>query len=137
MPEYYRNGWYTPLTKRIDKNAKDIKDLDGDVDVLSGKVEALESEVPDPPEVNGSYILNVIVSDNGAVIGWAIDRLPVVAQADSGKYLIVNADGKWAATTVEDRLPVVTQADEGKFLVVNSSGVWAATTIPSAETNSF
>ena len=108
MPEYYRNGWYTPLTKKIDKNAKDIKDLDDNVDTLNDKVEALESEVPDPPEVNGSYNLNVIVTSEGALVGWA-----------------------------EDRLPVVSQADAGKFLVVNASGVWAATTVPSAETSSF
>lgn len=108
MPEYYRNGWYTPLTKRIDKNAKDIKDLDTDVDTLNDKVTALEAEVPDPPEVNGSYNLNAIVSSDGTLVGWA-----------------------------EDRLPAVEQSDAGKFLVVNSSGVWTATTVPAAETSSF
>ena len=100
MAEYYRNGWYTPLTKKIDKNAKDIKDLDDDVDTLSGKVDALEDEVPDPPEVNGSYNLNVVVTSEGALVGWAPDRLPVVAQADAGKFLVVNASGEWSATTV-------------------------------------
>lgn len=100
MAEYYRNGWYTPLTKKIDKNAKDIKDLDTDVDTLTDKVNALEDEVPDPPEVNGSYNLNAIVSSEETLVGWSPDRLPVVAQADAGKFLVVNSSGEWAATTV-------------------------------------
>ena len=121
MAEYYRNGWYTPLTKKIDKNAKDIKDLDD-------AVEALESEVPDPPEVDGIYSLKASVESGEGDVEWIEDEneLPDTPSVDGTYSLKVDVEsGEGSPEWVEDEneLPTLPVANgEYALKVTMSSG---------------
>lgn len=67
---------------------------------------------------------------------------PAVTDADTGKYLHVNASTKeleWAEVKSGggNDLPAVTAADAGKFLRVSSSGSWVAETVANANGGEF
>lgn len=67
---------------------------------------------------------------------------PAVTDADTGKYLHVNATTKkleWAEVESggSSDLPAVTAADAGKFLRVSSSGSWVAETVANANGGEF
>ena len=67
---------------------------------------------------------------------------PAVTDADTGKYLHVNASTKkleWAEVESGggSELPAVTASDAGKFLRVSSSGFWVAETVANANGGEF
>lgn len=62
-------------------------------------------------------------AENGHVVE---SELPPVTDADAGKVLSVNAQGKWAAGAIPAELPAYTAADAGKVLAVDTDGklIW-------------
>ena len=86
--------------------------------------------IPEPKAEDSGKVL-MVDAEGKWTLASIPSQLPAVESTDEGKILAVNAEGEWAAADAPTELPTVSgDTDEGKVLTVQSDGSWAAEALP-------